>query len=108
MRAGKNAEREGFLSALLASGRSPEIPESSDVYGWLIGSWELDVLHYLVDVTDRGLKAEAHFGWVLEGRAVQDVWIMPPRSRVQLTRTRLRTCTGRRFAFGTLRFRLGA
>jgi hypothetical protein len=81
MRAGKNAEREGFLSALLASGRSPEIPESSDVYGWLIGSWELDVLHYLVDVTDRGLKAEAHFGWVLEGRAVQDVWIMPPRSQ---------------------------
>jgi hypothetical protein len=35
----------------------------------------------LVDVTERHLKAEAHFGWVLEGRAVQDVWIMPPRSQ---------------------------
>lgn len=23
------------------------------------------------------LKGEVHFGWVLEGRAVQDVWIMP-------------------------------
>jgi hypothetical protein len=23
------------------------------------------------------MKGEAHFGWVLEGRAVQDVWIMP-------------------------------
>ena len=27
-----------------------------------------------------GLKGEAHFAWVLEGRAVQDVWIMPRRS----------------------------
>jgi hypothetical protein len=79
MKAGKSADRESFYSALSASGRSPEIPESLDVYGWLIGSWELDVLHYRVDVTERHLKAEAHFGWVLEGRAVQDVWIMPPR-----------------------------
>jgi hypothetical protein len=70
---------EGFLSALSASGRSPEIPEAADAYGWLIGSWELDVIHYLVDVRGRGLKGEVHFGWVLEGRAVQDVWIMPQR-----------------------------
>jgi hypothetical protein len=80
MKAAKNADSEDFYSALSASGRSPEIPESLDVYGWLIGSWELDVLHYRVDVTERHLKAEAHFGWVLEGRAVQDVWIMPPRT----------------------------
>jgi hypothetical protein len=66
--------------ALLATGRSPEIPDAADVYGWLIGSWELDVLHYWVDVSERGIKSEAHFAWVLEGRAVQDVWIMPRRS----------------------------
>jgi hypothetical protein len=40
-----------FHHALTASGRSPEIPEASDAYGWLIGSWELDVRHYRVDVT---------------------------------------------------------
>jgi hypothetical protein len=33
-----------------------------------------------VDVTALGLKGEAHFAWVLEGRAVQDLWIMPRRS----------------------------
>ena len=81
MSSGKTTEPKGFHSALEASGRSPEIPEPADVYGWLIGSWELDVLHYVVDVAARGLKGEAHFGWVLEGRAVQDVWIMPPLSR---------------------------
>lgn len=65
-------------TVIAASARSPEIPESADVYGWLIGSWELEVLHYkAVDVSSLELGGEVHFGWVLEGRAVQDVWIMP-------------------------------
>ena len=71
-------DKGSFHRVLAAPGRSAEIPESADAYGWLIGSWELDVRHYkAVDVTALGLKGEAYFGWVLEGRAVQDVWIMP-------------------------------
>ncbi len=78
MTLGEAAARTGFPGLLAAPGRSNDVPESADAYGWLAGSWELDVLHYgAIDVTARGLKAEAHFGWVLEGRAVQDVWIMP-------------------------------
>ena len=73
------AEKLEFSGALAAAGRSPEIPEAQDLYGWLIGSWELDVRHYWVDVKDRRIKGEVHFSWVLEGRAVQDVWIMPRR-----------------------------
>jgi hypothetical protein len=34
------ATKENFHTALAAPGRSLEIPESADVYGWLIGSWE--------------------------------------------------------------------
>ena len=70
-------QKQEFHDMLAAPGRSPEIPEASDVYGWLVGSWELDVHRYVVDVTERRLKGEVHAGWVLEGRAVQDVWIMP-------------------------------
>jgi hypothetical protein len=71
-------ERIDFFSLLAAPGRSPEIPESADVYGWLCGSWDLDVLHYrAINVAARGLKGEVHAARVLEGRAVQDVWIMP-------------------------------
>jgi hypothetical protein len=67
-----------FYSRLAAPGRSPEIPESADVYGWLCGSWDLDVVHYrAIDVRSKGMRGEVHAGWVLEGRAVQDVWIMP-------------------------------
>jgi hypothetical protein len=76
----KARAQESFLTALPAEGRSSEIPESADVYGWLVGGWDLDVVHYrAVDVSTRGIKAEAHFARVLEGRAVQDVWIMPRR-----------------------------
>jgi len=38
--AGEKVDLRGILAA---SGRSPEIPEAADAYGWLIGSWELDV-----------------------------------------------------------------
>jgi hypothetical protein len=72
--------KDHLHTVLAAAGRSSEIPESADAYGWLIGSWELDVRRYVVDVATRHIKGEAHFGWVLEGRAVQDVWIMPRRS----------------------------
>jgi hypothetical protein len=68
------------LPSLVAQRRSPEIPEAMDIYGWLVGSWELEVRHYWVDVRGRNLKGEVHFAWALEGRAVQDVWIMPRRS----------------------------
>lgn len=45
---------------------------------WKLGTGCLPLLG--VDVAASGLKGEAHFCWVLEGRAVQDVWIMPRRS----------------------------
>ena len=77
MIASMEAQKTNFVSAFAAPGRSAEIPEADDLYGWVIGSWELDVLRYGVDVSVLAIKGEAHFAWVLEGRAVQDVWIMP-------------------------------
>jgi hypothetical protein len=74
------AETFGFSGALVTSSRSPEIPETLDLFGWFVGDWELDVRVYWVDVSARHLKGEVHASRVLEGRAVQDVWIMPRRS----------------------------
>jgi hypothetical protein len=76
----EDVRAKGFYTALAAERRSPEIPESADVYGWLIGSWELDVYDYQVEGAPRRSKGEVHFAWTLEGRAVQDVWIVPRRS----------------------------
>jgi hypothetical protein len=74
-------QHTGFHTVLAAPGRSADVPAAEDVYGWLCGSWELTVVRYRgIDVTSRGLRGEVHAGWVLEGRAVQDVWIMPRRA----------------------------
>src|SRR5579859_6560520 len=64
-------------NALIASGLAAEIPEGSDIYGWLIGSWHLDILRLGANGAETRGTGQAHFGRVLEGRAVQDVWIMP-------------------------------
>ena len=69
----KQVRPENFVDLLVSAGRSPEIPESEDVYGWLVGSWELEVLHYrAVNLVGQGLRGEAHFSWALEGRAIQE------------------------------------
>jgi hypothetical protein len=33
--------------------------------------------------SERRRKGEWHFGWALEGRAIQDVWIVPPRGELR-------------------------
>ncbi|TMQ10418.1 MAG: hypothetical protein E6J90_23145 [Deltaproteobacteria bacterium] len=67
-------------TALVSADRSPNISEASDLYGFLVGSWHLEVRSYAgVDVTGRNLRGEVHAARVLEGRGIQDTWIMPPR-----------------------------
>jgi hypothetical protein len=74
-----NTLASGFHAALSAPARAVDIDAADDLYGWLIGSWDMDVVHYRIDLGNARRRGEIHFGWVLEGRAVQDVWIMPPR-----------------------------
>lgn len=68
-----------FCAALAAPSSAPSSTEVPDLYGWLIGAWDAEVVDHLPAGTDRRQSAEMHFAWVLEGRAVQDVWIAPAR-----------------------------
>jgi len=70
-----------LLQVLEAPERSNELTDREDIYGWLIGGWEATVFDYAADGTAQESSGEWHFGWVLEGRAIQDVWIAPPRSQ---------------------------
>jgi hypothetical protein len=75
----KIEQPSAFLEALAASGPAAGGAGNGDLYSWLIGSWDLEVTRFLDDGTTRHRPGEWHFGWVLEGRAIQDVWIVPPR-----------------------------
>jgi hypothetical protein len=60
------------------------------LFGRFVGAWELDWAEY----DRRGEQSAAErgewiFGWVLEGRAVQDVWIVPARGRRGRARARV-------------------
>ena len=72
--------QDSFLTILPAAGCSPEIPPEDDVYGRLIGSWDLEIESHDDQGDVRKSRGEAHFARVLEGRAVQDVFINPRRS----------------------------
>lgn len=68
-----------FLECLHAGAPAADRGGNMDLYGWLIGSWQLEVTRFLADGSTRCRPGEWHFGWVLEGRAIQDVWVVPPR-----------------------------
>ncbi|MBZ9815429.1 hypothetical protein [Mesorhizobium sp. CA7] len=68
-----------FLTALTSDGSSADWAKDMDLYAWLIGSWDMDTVHHLDDGTIRKWDGECHFGWVLEGRAMQDLRIRPRR-----------------------------
>jgi uncharacterized protein len=65
---------------LFSPSRSPEIDDAAALYDPLIGSWDVEVIDYDADGTSRTTVGEWHFGWTLEGRAVQDVFIVPRRT----------------------------
>jgi hypothetical protein len=66
-----------FLDALVGDGPASDRADKMKLYGWLIGSWTMDAaMHLDKGDTHRG-PGEIHFSWVLEGRAIQDVWILP-------------------------------
>ena len=62
---------------LLADGPASDRADKMGLYGWLIGSWEMDAVVHRDDGTMHRGRGEIHFAWVLEGRAIQDVWILP-------------------------------
>lgn len=72
---------DGFVGALRADGPAADRAEAMGLYGWLIGDWVLEVTEFLPDGSSLTRAGEWHFAWVLEGRAIQDVWAVPPRGQ---------------------------
>ena len=50
---------------------------NAHLYDPLLGDWDAVVVDHLPGGTDRRQSAEMHFARVLEGRAIQDVWVVP-------------------------------
>ena len=66
-----------FDTALHAEGPAADSAGKMQLYGWLIGNWEMDATVHADDGTTHKGQGQIHFAWALEGRAIQDVWILP-------------------------------
>ena len=65
-------------SLLLHDGPAPGCDLS--LFGQFVGAWDVDVTYYDYQGQNGTQPGEWVFFWVLEGRAIQDVWRVPPRA----------------------------
>ncbi|HWM16478.1 MAG TPA: hypothetical protein VNP97_07825 [Microbacterium sp.] len=63
------------LTKVLHAG-APSNPDM-DTFGRFVGSWELEWSRPGDPDAPVDVRGDLHFGWVLGGRAVQDVWTVP-------------------------------
>lgn len=84
-----------FLETLIAHGPAVEQDAAMQLFGQFIGSWagrartrnyqvnEYGEVYFDTGDVYREASLEVHFGWVLQGRAIQDVWISPAQKDIQ-------------------------
>ena len=71
---------QSLIAALHADGPPPDIAAKMNLYGQFVGPWDMQVAAFEDNGTRHAGRGEIHFGFVLEGRAVQDVWMIPRRA----------------------------
>ncbi len=66
-----------FVAKLISAGPNADRTDKMGLYGWLIGDWRFDATVHKDDGSTHRGEGEIHFAWALDGRAIQDVWILP-------------------------------
>lgn len=74
-------DEAALANVLISAAPHPDLPQEHRIFEPFIGSWDLIVTWYGDEgAVTRRERGEWHFARVLEGRAVQDVWIVPTRA----------------------------
>ena len=69
-----------FNSVLTTRRADPAHVDKLQLFGQFVGAWDVDIHSYPPDGPARRVAGEWHFALVLEGRAIEDVWIAPKRA----------------------------
>jgi len=72
-----NITSNTLISVLHAEVPAPDRAEKLHLYGRFIGDWDTKIIAHAADGARHEGSGEIHFGWILEGRAIQDVWMIP-------------------------------
>ena len=77
----KKMMKNEFLEALYSAGTNSDLNKEQDLFGQFVGSWEFEWFGREPDDVVKYEKGEWIFSWILEGRVIQDLWIIPGRDR---------------------------
>ena len=72
-----SAASTGLVEALHVTSPAPEYRDKLMLFGRFVGSWTIE----WAGASSQRATGELYFGWVLAGRAVQDIWIVPGRGQ---------------------------
>lgn len=74
-----NQLQSHLAEALLSEAPAIEYTENLMLYGQFVGDWLAEAIEYGADGSAKQSQWDIRFDWILEGRAIQDVWISPVR-----------------------------
>jgi len=64
------------IKGLGANGPAPQLKEKLMLFGQFVGDWDIVLCRvWQPDGTEVRMHGQVHFGWILEGTAIQDVWM---------------------------------
>ena len=66
-----------MIDRLRADGPRPDLADQLDLFGRLVGAWDLEWHGRDLAGAPIVVSGELHVGWILGGAAVQDVWRVP-------------------------------
>lgn len=71
-----------MLSAIAEAADQPNSAPADKLrlFGQFVGAWAVDVVYHGDDGTTCRLEGEWRFQWMLDGRAIHDVWVAPRRT----------------------------
>jgi hypothetical protein len=67
-----------MIRALAAPGPHFSIASEATVFDQMVGTWDCDFGFYGEGGKITHVKGELLFGWIIDGRAIQDIWISYP------------------------------
>jgi hypothetical protein len=70
--------RLDMVTALQAIGPHPSLGDRAKVFGRLVGTWNGEYTEFSKDGKETRSSGEWIFGWVMDGRAIQDLFIIHP------------------------------
>ncbi|HJQ26917.1 MAG TPA: hypothetical protein VKA60_23590 [Blastocatellia bacterium] len=71
--------RQAMITALAALSPHPSLGDEARVFDRFVGTWDCDFTFFLPDGSVKHAAGELEFGWILDGQAVQDIWITYPK-----------------------------